>query len=931
MTMTKDNVTFGLVSVARAPLAGRDAEMSILDDALDFVEQEGKARIVTLIGPQGIGKSRLVQEFVIKHRAGSALLPRVYRGSARDTDAAYGLFARLLRMRFGLVEGMDREAAKAAVRAQVSKVLEDRKVGDVCYFLGQFLELPFEESPLTRAMKDEPVEGKLMRRAIFKAFLEADAKMSPMCLVFDDLHSAHDESLSLLRYLVEYIEGPVLVVCAARPELLMNAEGWSRAGETNASGLPGGAIASDPYGTPRHRVVEVGPLSEADSIAVMEALLAPASNDEGDVPAELVDMATLFASGNPLLLEQMVRIYHDKGVLEEETALTDTPRWTVHLDKIATARLPLTIEDAVAARIAALEPDERRLLELGAAMGSVFWSAGFLPLLRMGKDAPDVWHVRLEPAGEGGEGGAGGGAEAELARIQVTLADLVDRDYILKLPDSTFPSSDEYIFKHNKEREAIQKRTPPAAHKRYHAVLADWMEHQETIRSNEEYIAMLADHREKAGDPIRAGLDYLDAGSAARARYASSRACEYYEKGLELLGEAHAGKRIDVLHDYGDVLLLSGRIDDALSAFREMLTLAFRLNLLHKGGAAHNRIGRLYRDTGALDEAQKHLEAAMALFRAAGDERGVASTTDDIGKLAWLKGEYQSALRFLRDGLARRRRLGDRRSIALSFNNLGIVLQETGEFRQALEAFEQALTIRREIGDLVGVVAPLNNRGVIAQDSQDFAKALALYNEAFEVAKQIGDRNRIALVLTNVGEAEYRSGNPAKAIETLHQAEEHFDELGDKLGLAEVLRALGKAYLLHGDLVKARDAIGRAVDLFAQVRSKAHLGVALRTLGEITAAGGWGPAHTKSAREYFARSATIFEQTGNEVELARTFKAYAKFLSTEAEYKDDAAAKADAERMNHAADAIFGRLKVGVDAHPRKPMPRPSDPDEDIA
>ena len=688
-------------------------------------------------------------------------------------------------------------------------------------------------------------------------------------------------------------------------------------------------MTNEPFhraGESRHRVVEVGPLSESTAAHVMEALLQPC-NEGGVVPPSLVDLAVGFAGGNPLLLEQMVRIYHDKGVLEEANVLSGEPVWTVHMDKIETARLPLTLEDAVNARLAALEPDERRLLELGAAMGSVFWSAGFLPLLRMGKDSPDVWQLAGQAPSEA-SGVIAQVAEVELANIQGTLRELVDRDYVLKLPDSTFPNSDEYIFKHNKERETIQKRTVPASLKRYHTVLADWMDHQETIRSNEEYIAMLAEHREKGGDAVRAGLDYLDAGTAARARYASSKACEYYERGLELLGDAYVGRRIDALHDYGDVLLLSGRIDDALSAFREMLTLAYRLNLLHKGGAAHNRIGRLYRDTGALEDAQKHLEAAMALFRAAGDERGVASSIDDIGKLSWLKGEYQTALGYLRDGLARRRRLGDRRSIALSFNNLGIVLQDSGEFRQALEAFEQALTIRREIGDLVGVVATLNNLGTIAQDSREFQRALQLFEEAFDVAKQIGDRNRIALVLTNIGETQYRSGNPTKAIEILRQAEDQFDELGDKLGLAEVQRALGKAYLLQGDLIKARDAIGRAVDLFAQVRSKVHLGVALRTLGEITAAGGWGPTHTKSAREYFARSASIFEQTGNEIELARTFKAFSKFLTTEAEFMVDPAAQADARRMDAAAAVIFGRLHIGEDAHPMAPAGRPSDPDE---
>jgi tetratricopeptide (TPR) repeat protein len=254
------------------------------------------------------------------------------------------------------------------------------------------------------------------------------------------------------------------------------------------------------------------------------------------------------------------------------------------------------------------------------------------------------------------------------------------------------------------------------------------------------------------------------------------------------------------------------------------------------------------------------------------------------------------------------------------------VLQDSGEFKQALEAFEQSLTIRREIGDLIGVVTTLNNLGTIAQDQQDFERALLLFEEALDVANQVGDRNRIALVLTNIGETHYRSGRPGKAIEVLKQAEELCDELGDKLGLAEALRGLGKAYLLQGDLAKARECIGRAVDLFASVRSKVHLGVALRTLGEITAAGGWGAAHTKSAREYFARSVAIFQQTGNEVELARTFKAYARFLTSEPQFSSDEAARREATEMGEHADRIFGRLKVsslGIDPGPFYGEPDP--------
>src|SRR5262249_19026581 len=155
-----------------------------------------------------------------------------------------------------------------------------------------------------------------------------------------DLHLSHDDSLSLLRYLLEYLQGPILVLCSARGELLTRHEDWGRVGEG------------------RHRLVEVGPLKDVAGTATMGSPLSPCQR-AGGIPSQLVESACAFAAGNPLLLEQMVRIYHDKGVLEEEGELSSEPSWRVNLEKLQSARLPLTIEDAVAARLAALEPEER--------------------------------------------------------------------------------------------------------------------------------------------------------------------------------------------------------------------------------------------------------------------------------------------------------------------------------------------------------------------------------------------------------------------------------------------------------------------------------------------------------------------------------------------------------------------------------------------
>ena len=862
-------------------LVGRAGEMQVLERAYALARDKKETRTVTIVGASGVGKTRILRDFLVKAReAGQA--PRVYRGTAREGGPAYEVFARLLRARFGIVEGTDPEAAKEQIRGHLADVLEDRKVGDVAYFLGQLLDLEFQGSPLIRALEDDAQQLRSMRRAVIKNFLETDAAKAsePLVMVFDDLHWAQDDSLALLGDLVESLRGPMLLLCAARPEMLARRDGWAR------------------LGGDRHVLTELSPLGDVEAAAVMHDLLAPCGEAEG--VDDLVDEAVVLAGGNPALLEQLVRIYHDEGVLQVTDDFEDE-RWSVHVEKLDDVKLPLSVQDAVQARIAALASEERETLERAAAMGSVFWLGGLVAITRQTGSPPEVW--------EGGE-------EAEdVVSLRQLLADLVERDYVLRLPDSAFPGDEEYVFKHNLEREALVRLTSPATARACHRAIAEWLSFRPSNDASEEYLEMLARHRDKAGAVALAASSYVKAGDAARSRYANAKAAELYTKGLSLIEQcepADEDLRLEALHHSGDVLQLLGRNDEAFRAFEEMLTRAWRLDLRSKGGAAHSRIGRLCRETGRLEEANRQLTAALALFGQAQDERGIASTLDDIGKLHWLKGDYPLALEYTLRSLAMRRKIGDRRSIALSLNNLGLVHQDSGNTKGAVEAFEQALRIRREIGDLVGVSITLNNLGTVAQDMRDDARALAFFEEAHEVAKETGDRNRIALILTNLGETHNRLGDSIKAIAMLRQAEDLADELGDKLGLAEAVRGLGKAYLARGEYIKARECTQRAVVLFRETESKVQLGVALRSLGEVTAAGSAGGAGQQEATEHLERSIAIFEEVGNEVELARSCRSYAELLRHTPEHSNDPAVATQASLLSRRAEEIFARMSASV-------------------
>ncbi len=853
-----------------------------MERAYAAVRDEGLARTVTVFGATGIGKTRLVRDFLVRARQdGDA--PRVYRGAARDGGPAYEVFARALRARFGLVDGMEADAAKAQVRSHLATVLDDRKVGDVAYFLGHLLDLGFQGSPLIKAIEGDPEHLRSLRRAVIKSFLEADANKgsAPLALVLDDLHWAHDDSLELLAYLVDSLRGRILVLCVARPEMLARRDGWRR------------------HGAERHSVLELSSLADLEAAALVRDLLSPC----GAAPDvdRLVEEAVELGGGNPALLEQIVRIYHEAGVLQAADDFEEE-RWTIQPEKLAGVKLPLSVEDAVQARISALSRESRDLLERAAAMGGVFWLGGIVATFRQSDSPPDLW--------EGGE------AE-DVVRLRQLLSDLVERDYVLRLPDGTFAGDEEYVFKHNLEREALVAITSPATARRYHRAIAEWLSFREGADSNEEYLEMLGRHRERAGSAALGAASYIQAGDAARRRYAIAKAAELYTKGLALLVQCdHADEdlRLHALQNHGDVLQSLGRNADALRPYVESLTRSWRLDLRSKGGNAHSRIGRLYRETGRLDEASRHLTAALALFGQAKDEGGIASALDDIAKLHWLKGDYPLALEYTLRGLALRRKLGDRRGVALSLNNLGLVHNDAGNFQAALDAFQQALRIRREIGDAFGESVTLNALGMVARDTHDDEQALTRFSEAYEAARESGDRNRTATILANLAAAHHRLGDAAKSAAALKQAEDMTDELGAKLGFAEATGALAKAYLTRHEQSRAVNFMRRSVSVLESVQSTVELGVALRLLGELLAGEGTpvsgvpeSPAASarREAAEHMKRSVSIFEALGNEIELARTCRSYAELLARAPEYQKDSAVAAQAKLLAKRADDIF--------------------------
>jgi hypothetical protein len=115
--------------LARAPLIGRDGELAMLKQAYDSALARGETRVVTLVGPAGIGKSRLAEELVAA--LPESRKPRAYSARVPAEHLSYGVLGRLLRSRFEIGDGLSHEASVLKVRDQVASVLGDRRVSDV--------------------------------------------------------------------------------------------------------------------------------------------------------------------------------------------------------------------------------------------------------------------------------------------------------------------------------------------------------------------------------------------------------------------------------------------------------------------------------------------------------------------------------------------------------------------------------------------------------------------------------------------------------------------------------------------------------------------------------------------------------------------------------------------------------------------------------
>src|SRR5439155_13404153 len=224
------------------PLVDRRHELALLVDAFARVRESGRAHLITVLGEAGIGKSRLVDEFV----AGLGEEVTVLAGGASDfeEDVTFAPIAEMILRRLGV----ERDTPSAVVRERLEKLVEgccdppeaDRVVGRLGLALGLGMDRrDFEPERLwaeslarfEEYVKTEGLERNRYRaaeiRAGFQRLLEGLARSGPVVIVLEDLHLAGPDFMDMIEHFLKASRRlPLLVVCVARDELLEWRPGW---------------------------------------------------------------------------------------------------------------------------------------------------------------------------------------------------------------------------------------------------------------------------------------------------------------------------------------------------------------------------------------------------------------------------------------------------------------------------------------------------------------------------------------------------------------------------------------------------------------------------------------------------------------------------------------------------------------------------------
>jgi class 3 adenylate cyclase/tetratricopeptide (TPR) repeat protein len=722
-----------------SPMVGRERPLRMLLDAFESATADGACHLFTVLGPAGIGKSRLVREFVSTVEGSATVL------SGRCLSYGEGItfwpVAEMAIQAAGIAEDDPPDRARAALR----DVFEGSSEGDV---------VAAHLSGLLGLDGGGPVEAPWAVRRFF----ETVARRQPLVAVFDDIHWAEPTLLDVIDHVADLSrDAPILLLCMARPELLDDRPGWG-GGKRNATS------------------VHLEPLSEPEADVLIENLLGHPA-----LTAEIRERIRAAAQGNPLFVEEMLAMLLDDGVLVQKEG-----EWVATVD-LTTVHVPPAISALLSSRLDRLSNDERVVLEAASIVGEVFERSTVHALLpdaigsevdvRLGsllrKDL-----IRPSPSDVGGE---------EAFRFRHILL----RDAVYAAVPKGDRAELHEAFAANLEASLGERASEFDEFTGYH------LEQAHRLR------AELGMSDERTVSLARAGAERLGAaGRRAFQRGDMAAAANLLGRASDLLGPDDPD-RLRLAWQLGKALEESGALTEAVELLEETVSRARSAGDSVSAGYAECILwdARVLSDPETDTDAwESSADDLIGLFERADDRQGAALAWMQKSYSLWFRWRLEGSGAAAERALDHARAAGDRlvetdmRSHVLASLALG-----PRPLHEAIEAIRQTLDEARLTGDRRLELNALRGQAMHAAFVGDFDEARRLISQSRSILRELGLTIEYWAHAQNAARIEMLAGDLDEAVRLLREGCENLEALGETAFLSTSAAVLGIAEFRRGD------------------------------------------------------------------------------------------------------------------------------------
>ena len=825
------------------PCLGRDVQLAQLHELSDGCLTGRQGRLVTVTGEAGLGKSRLISEWVAQ------ILPDGFtvwrgRGLPYTEGTGYGVFRSLLR------DALDDYADPDQWQSRVSEPFRP--------LIRRLLELPQLESEEVLWEHLGPERTSQLTALAIREWLINEASDHPLVLILDDFHWADDLSRQVLQSLLALIsESRILFCIIMRPHA-------------------GAGLDSTHLDPAMCYHIAVPPLTESESRVLLSSFV-----ELNGVPDATVETILTRAEGNPFYIEEFVRM-----LIEQELLHLHDGKWSaVSLPELAKLDLPTSLRGLMLARVDRLPENLRYLLQHATVIGLEFDAALLQVIERklrrvetidpMLDRLTNLDLLQLRPAA---------GPHTYAFRHILTQETVYHSILRSERPDlhRVVAESIEELYSSNLELhvEALALHYD-RAHVRDRALhYALWA----GKRAQDRFA-----NREALGHYSRALQLSQHLGQTGEARWQAAvglgdiqqhvgeyeAAVTFYEATLNDYTQAGPIARADVMLKLGRAWDKLGDLEKAESWLKAAATEIANTDKRTPAIEAeiYGALGWLTLRDGELTNAQALLERAASLVETTEEYSVLSSILNRLGAVYLSQGQRRKAAAAVRRSLDIRERLGDLLGVARSSNNLGILLRGSGDWKGALQTYQHSLEAMQTIGDAEGVAIAHTNIGNVYIDIGDWDQAETNLQRSYELAQRIANPYEIAQANMNLGRLYLRKHEHVKAARYLDTALVLYAQVG-----ASANPNVIDAYWLQGLLCLEKSEI-----IQAHSWSERSFALLTESTGESDGESSeWGRYHqlvgrlaliqgrVSEALKRLTRAKTIFEANGSYADIGRT-------------------------------------------------------------